>query len=274
MLNPRQAIRQSVHELVGRTKDSGTRPDGGPGLFPPGSIARRVHGDFTSMMVGGVGALFLQMLHPSALAGVWDYSNFRQDSLGRLQRTAQFISHTTFGSTMQAQAAIDRVKTVHAGVRGVLPDGTPYSADDPCLLTFVHIAGASSFLEAYLRYRDPLLPGAAQDRYFSETAQIARLLGAEDVPTNRTEVNELLWRTRPILRLDDRTWDVRDALLKPPDENLLSSAFRRSVMEAGLELLPDWAFELHGSILSPLRRRLARARIHSAGAVIRWALEG
>ncbi|MGV8553892.1 oxygenase MpaB family protein, partial [Pseudomonas aeruginosa] len=46
---------------------------------------------------GGIGALLLQMLHPLALAGVWDHSNFRDDLLGRLRRTGQFISATTYG---------------------------------------------------------------------------------------------------------------------------------------------------------------------------------
>ena len=53
-------------------------------LFPPGSVIRRVHGDVTSMMVGGIAALLTQMLHPQALAGVWDHSDVHADMLGRL----------------------------------------------------------------------------------------------------------------------------------------------------------------------------------------------
>ncbi|MBV8457219.1 MAG: DUF2236 domain-containing protein, partial [Acetobacteraceae bacterium] len=67
------------------------RPDG---LFGPRSVAWRVHSDVTTMMVGGVAALLLQMLHPAVLAGVWDHSNFRTDMLGRLRRTARFIALT------------------------------------------------------------------------------------------------------------------------------------------------------------------------------------
>ncbi|STW22640.1 histidine kinase [Klebsiella variicola] len=43
--------------------------------------------------------LLLQMLHPLALAGVWDHSRFREDIFGRLRRTSQFISATTFATT-------------------------------------------------------------------------------------------------------------------------------------------------------------------------------
>ena len=57
------------------------------GLFGRQAVAWRVHGDVAAMMVGGVAALLLQMLHPAVLAGVWDHSNFRQDMLGRLRRT-------------------------------------------------------------------------------------------------------------------------------------------------------------------------------------------
>ncbi len=72
------------------------KPAGDPGLFGPESITWRIHGDFSSMLCGGVSALLLQMLHPLALAGVWDHSSFREDMLGRLRRTSQFISATTF----------------------------------------------------------------------------------------------------------------------------------------------------------------------------------
>lgn len=78
-------------------------PKGDPGLFGPDAACWKVHGDFSSMMIGGIGALLLQMLHPLALAGVWDHSNFRDDLLGRLRRTGQFISATTYGPLADAE---------------------------------------------------------------------------------------------------------------------------------------------------------------------------
>src|SRR3978361_242231 len=104
------------------------RPDG---LFGPQSVAWRVHGDVASMMVGGVAGLLLQMLHPAVLAGVWDHSNFRADMHGRLRRTARFIALTTYGGRDDAEAQIARVRSIHDRVRGTLPDGTPYCANDP-----------------------------------------------------------------------------------------------------------------------------------------------
>src|SRR3978361_2114699 len=128
------------------------RPDG---LFGPQSVAWRVHGDVASMIVGGVAGLLLQMLHPSVLAGVWDHSNFRADMHGRLRRTARFIAVTTYGGRAAAEMTIERIRTVHAEVHGVLPDGTQYHANDPALLAWVHVTEATSFLNAWMRYAEP-----------------------------------------------------------------------------------------------------------------------
>ena len=97
-------------------------PKGDPGLFGPDSACWKVHGDFSSMLIGGISALLLQMLHPAALGGVWDHSNFRADMLGRLRRTGQFISTTTYGSVADAEKLIARVRRIHDNVSGTLPD--------------------------------------------------------------------------------------------------------------------------------------------------------
>lgn len=151
-------------------------PPGDPGLFGPQSVIWQVHNDFTSMLCGGVSALLLQMLHPLALAGVWDHSNFRADMLGRLRRTSQFVSVTTFGPTAEAERLIAKVKAIHLRVNGVGSDGTPYAASDPDLLTWVHVAESSRFLASHLRHRNPQLSRDSQVRYYREAALIAAAL--------------------------------------------------------------------------------------------------
>src|SRR6201994_2339665 len=143
------------------------------GLFGRASVVWRVHGDVTTMMVGGVAALLLQMLHPGVLSGVWDHSNFRGDLLGRLRRTARFISITTYAGRADAEAAIARVRDIHARIQGVQPDGTPYRATDPRLLAWVHATETTSFLDAWIQYGEPRMTLADQDRYFAETAGVA-----------------------------------------------------------------------------------------------------
>ena len=148
------------------------------GLFGRDAVAWRVHGDVASMMVGGIASLLLQMLHPAVLAGVWDHSNFRADMHGRLRRTARFIALTTYGGKAEAEAVIARVRGIHEHVRGVLPNGTPYAANEPALLAWVHVTETTSFLEAWIRYAEHGMPAADQDRYFVEMARIGEALGA------------------------------------------------------------------------------------------------
>ncbi|WP_222876961.1 oxygenase MpaB family protein [Terrihabitans soli] len=267
----RRAIRDQVRGLVGsRAGLPPVKPE--DSLYPPGSACRKVHGDFTSMMIGGVSALLIQMLHPAALAGVWDHSNFRGDILGRLKRTAQFISTTTFGSVESAYEAIERVKAIHDQVHGTLPDGTSYSANDPDVLTFVHVAGASSFLKAYRLYRNPAFDHRAQDLYYREAAEIAFKLGAERVPRSVYEVEEYFEAIRPGLRSDNRTREIRNAILWQRPPSLALAPFQRIVLTAGVDLMPGWAARLHGLSVPKIGRPALRAGTKGVGALVRWAL--
>jgi uncharacterized protein (DUF2236 family) len=135
------------------------RPDG---LFDPGAVAWRVHSDVTPMMVGGIAGLLPQMLHPAVPAGVWDHANFRNDMHGGLRRTARFITLTTFGGREEANAA-----------------------NDPALLARVHATETTSLRKAWMRYAEPDMSVADQDRYFAEMVRVAEPLGAD--PTPRTK---------------------------------------------------------------------------------------
>ena len=274
MADLRDTIQTQVHRLVG-FGDGGvdlTRPPGDDGLFGPGSAAWTVHGDFTAMMTGGVAALLLQMLHPGALAGVWDHSNFRRDMLGRLRRTAQFISGTTYGATATAETLIAKVRRIHDRVAGTLPDGTPYSANDPALLTWVHVAEVASFLAAHRRYRDPAFPAAEQDRYLAEYAVVAEKLGATGVPKTRAALDAYLIAIRPQLRVDHRTREVARALLRQRPASLAMAPAQTVLMEGGIDLLPDWAARMHGLDRPPLGKPAVRAGVAGLGSVLRWAL--
>ncbi len=270
----RQSIAGQVRSLVGsRSAQNLVRGADEPGLVPHGGAAWQVHGDFTTMMIGGVAALLTQMLHPIACAGVWDHSNFRRDMTGRLRRTAQFMAGTTFGRLPLAEAQIARVRQIHDAVGGTLPDGTAYLASDPAVLTWVHVAGADNFLRAYVRYRDPGFSGAAQDRYFAESADVARRLGAIDVPASRVAVAAYFRAVRPQLRADDRSREIARVLLhESPAPPGMGAPALRLLMDAGIDLLPEWAAAMHGLRVSPLRRPMVRAGAQGMGAVLRWAL--
>lgn len=269
----RRTIANQVRQLVGA---GGTEPAldlsrGDPGLFGPDSVCWRVHGDFTTMMIGGVAALLLQMLHPGPLAGVWDHSNFRTDMSGRLRRTARFIAGTTYGSTDQALALIDRVRAVHDQVHGETSDGRPYSAHDPDLLTWVHVAEVSMFLAAYRRYRGRPMTSADQDRYFAETATIARRLGASEVPETRRAAQAYLQAMRPSLRSDARTRAVADALLRQRGPSPAFAPVAPVIFRAAQDLLPDWAAAMHGYPGAGLQVPVGLG-VRGLGAVLRWSL--
>ncbi|MCW8088512.1 oxygenase MpaB family protein [Sabulicella glaciei] len=241
------------------------------GLFGPKAVAWRVHGDVTSMMVGGLSSLLLQMLHPGVLAGVWDHSNFRTDMQGRLRRTARFIALTTYGGREEAEAVIARVRRIHDRVGGTLPDGTPYAANDPALLAWVHVTEAVSFLNAWRRYVEPGMSSVDQDRYFAEMAQVGRALGAAPVPDDRVAARRLILDYRPHLRTDARTREVRRLVLKAVTTDPLAGRVQALANHASIDLLPDWARRMHGLPNPLLARPLLRAGTFGVAQTLRWA---
>lgn len=203
-----------------------------PGLFGPDSVVWKVHAD-RSMLVGGVRALFLQTLHPLAMAGVAQHSAYREDPLGRLSRTGRFIVTTTYGTTPEAEASIAMVRRVHERVRGVASDGRPYAATDPALLAWVHNVEVESFLEAYRRY-GPGLDADEADRYVAEMAFVGRSLGALDVPETRADLSEWIAGVPDLGMTREAREAVRFLVLPPLPAAVLPAYFVLASAAAGL----------------------------------------
>ena len=275
MLSPvrRALVRQVRATFNDQSKGEKPVPASDQALFPPGSVIRRVHGDVTSMMVGGVAALLTQMLHPKALAGVWDHSDVHADMIGRLRRTARFIATTTYAHRDKAEAAIARVKAIHERVSGTLPDGTDYRATDPLLLAWVHVAGAVNFLDSWRRYAEPRMSRADQDTYFAESGEIARMLNADPVPRSRAEAERLIAEFRAELRADERTRAFRDLVLKTPASSLVEAPVQMLLMNAAVDLMPDFAREMHG-LSRPILPPAVRGATYGIAQTIRWAFAG
>jgi len=244
----------------------------GSGLFAPDSVSWRVHIDVTGMMVGGIAALMLQMLHPKVLAGVWDHSSFREDMHARLRGTARFIAQTTFETRAAAEAQIARVRHIHDAVQGTLPDGTPYSANDPRLLAWVHVAETTSFLAGWITYGEPDMSAADQDRYFAEMAMIAEALGADPVPRSRGEATAIVRDFLPELKADARSREVLRLLFDQRPPSLMLVPFQAMTMRAAIDLLPDWARRMHGLHRPTLSRPAIRAGTWGVAETVRWAL--
>ena len=222
-----------------------TDPPGDPGLFGPDSVTWRVHAD-VSMFVGGIAALMVQSLHPRAAAGVAEHSRYREDPLRRLSRTGSFIAATTYGSTPVAESVIAAVQGIHRRVQGVAPDGSAYSAQDPDLLRWIHVAEVTSFSRAYRRYSLVPLRATDLDRYYAETAVVAVRLGAGDVPSSRAEVRAYLTDVRSELRVERYATEMLHFLRRPIDRDPVTRAVHALLIQAAIGLLPGWAQELQG----------------------------
>lgn len=275
MLSPiRHALVKQVRATFNdQSKGEKPVPASDEALFPRGSVIRRVHGDVTTMMVGGIAALLTQMLHPKALAGVWDHSDVHADMLGRLRRTARFIAVTSFGHRDKAQAAIAKVRAIHDRVNGVLPDGAEYRATDPRLLAWVHVAGAINFLDAWRRYAEPRMITTDQDRYFAESGEIARLLDADPVPRTRSETERLIAEFTAELRSDERTREFRDLVLNARARSVAEAPVQSLLMNAAVDLMPDFARRMHG-LPRPLLPPVVRGATFGIAQTLRWAFAG
>jgi uncharacterized protein (DUF2236 family) len=273
MLAPlrRALVRQVRSTFNDQSRGERPVPRSDDALFPRDSVIWRVHGDVTSMMAGGIAALLLQMLHPKALGGVWDHSDVQSDMLGRLRRTARFIAITTYGERGSAEAAIAKVRAIHAQVGGELADGASYRADDPHLLAWVHVAGALMFLDGWRRYGEPRMHVADQDRYFAETGEIARMLGADPVPSTRRDAERLVADFRPELRSDDRSRAFRDLVLRAPAPSLAERPVQHLLMRAAVDLLPPFARDLHGLRSGLIPAPLVRSATLGMAGTLRWA---
>lgn len=275
MLSPvrRALVRQVRATFNDKSKGEKPIPSSDQALFKRGSVIWRVHGDVTSMMVGGIAALLTQMLHPKALAGVWDHSDVAEDQLGRLRRTARFIAATTYGHRDDAMRVIEKVKSIHERVNGTLPDGTPYRATDPWLLAWVHLAGAINFLDAWRRYGEPGMSVSDQDRYFAESGEVARLLDADPVPQTRDQADRLIAEFRAELRVDERARAYRDFVLKAPTRSVAEAPVQALLMRASVDLMPPFARQMHG-LSRPIVPPIVRGATFGMAQTLRWAFAG
>lgn len=233
------------------------------GLFGPGSVTWRVHAE-PILLLGGLRALFLQALHPRAMAGVAQNSSYRTDPWGRFLRTVDYVATTIYGTTAQAQRAGRRVRAVHARLTAVDPDtGERFRLDDPELLRWVHVAEIDSYVEV-ARRAGVRLPARDWDRYWDEQRRTAALVGLDPatVPGTTAEAAAYLRRMRPWLRVTRQAVEALMFMSAPPPPwrasglpgTVLGALARPPFRLAGLALaaiafglLPPWARRMYGA---------------------------
>lgn len=197
------------------------------GYFGPGSASWAVHGGIATL-VAGIRALLVQTLHPGAMAGVHDWSRYREDPLGRLSGTIQWLITVTFADTTVAQRESARVSRFHTRVAGtyIAADGTerPYSAGDPELLSWVHVVFTDAFLSCHELWGGPI-PGGA-DAYVAEWATAGELVGVVDPPRSERGLRGALTAFRPVLKTDERVAEAVRFIRRPPLRRSMMPAYR------------------------------------------------
>jgi len=224
------------------------------GFFGPGSVTWRLTSDLSSP-VAGLRALMVQALHPLAMAGVDQHSDWRSDPVGRLAATSSYLTIVSVGDKATAERVSQRVRRVHEHVRGVdTVTGQPYAAGDPALLLWVHAAFVDSNIAAAQLFGSPLMAADA-DRYVAEMVAAAELVGVptDMVPASVAELERYIESVRPILRATPAARESMAYLLDPPGLDPDVAEIWQDIREGTIASLPDWARDMYGySMAGPL----------------------
>jgi uncharacterized protein (DUF2236 family) len=216
------------------------------GLFGPKSLVWRVHRD-RSYPIAAMRSLMVQALHPLAMAGVAQHSNWRRDPFGRLAATSGYVLTTTYGDTASALAAAAWVRKVHERVRGTDTEtGLPYNAEDPGLLLWVHAGMVESIVTIMQRYGRALSDEDA-DRYVAEMVRFAEIIGvpADQVPADVASLRRYI----ESVDLRQATAAARDAIevvLDPPDLDPGQRELWHDLGQVTIGTLPEWARNMYG----------------------------
>jgi uncharacterized protein (DUF2236 family) len=223
------------------------------GLFGPGSVTWRVNTD-PGWPVMSLRALMVHALHPLAMAGVDQHSDWREDPVGRLAATSTYVTTITFGERAAAERAAARVRRIHEHVRGVDPvTGRRYEASDPALLLWVHAILVDSGLVTTRLFGTPLSAEDA-DRYVAEMVVAAELVGvpASLVPATVDQLQRYVSSVRPELRCTPAARESMAYLLDPPGLDEEVAEIWQDIRDGVVAALPDWAREMYGYQAPPL----------------------
>ncbi|HYZ52134.1 MAG TPA: oxygenase MpaB family protein [Streptosporangiaceae bacterium] len=217
------------------------------GFFGPASVAWKLGSDLSGP-VAGLRSLMMQALHPLAMAGVDQHSEWRSDPVGRLAATSAYVTTVSVGDRATAEQAAARVRRIHSRVRGVDPvTGQPYAADDPALLLWVHAALVDSSIAAARLFGTPL-SGADTDRYIKEMVVAAELVGVPSamVPASSAELERYISSVRPDLRCTEAARESMAYLLDPPGLDADIAEIWQDIRDGAVASLPGWAIDLYG----------------------------
>ena len=217
------------------------------GFFGPGSVTWRLSSDLSGP-IAGLRSLMIQALHPLAMAGVDQHSDWRSDPVGRLAATSSYLSTVSVGDRAAAERVSARVRRVHEHVRGTdTVTGQPYTASDPGLLLWVHAAFVDSTIVAARLFGAPLSDEDA-DRYVAEMVKAAELVGvpAAMVPASVAGLDQYIASVRPELRCTPAARETTAYLLDPPGLDPDVAEIWQDIRAGTIAALPGWARDMYG----------------------------
>lgn len=251
-------------------------PEGDLGLTGgPGSMSWEINGDLASVSAAGVGAILMEVLHPSVMHGVFTQSSYRTNPYARSRNTLGYVLRTTFGNTEAAITVIEKVKKIHGYVNGTRADGVVYRALDPELIAWVHTCIPWAIMMAFDRYNRPL-SRAEKDRYLTEQAVIGRMGGADWVPETVSDLEDYVEKMRPFMAYNDQTRQFADFLLGTSGDIATTRRQRFESwmgLQGSMTMMPDWARKMTGTYHSEsFERFVLRPNEKLKYRIVRWAV--
>jgi len=215
------------------------RPTGESALVGFDSLSWRIFKNPIALLVGGMTAVILELAEPAVRTGVWEHSSFRENPLGRLQRTGMAAMVTVYGARSVAEPMIAGVVRMHSRVNGTTPSGEVFHANDARLLRWVQATATFGFGGAYSRYVQHL-DQEEWDRLYAEGGPAARLYGACNAPDSRAAVESLFDSMRTRLERSAIVFEFLDIMRST---SALPAALRWMqplLVGAAVDLVPPW----------------------------------
>ncbi len=236
-------------------------------LYGPETVTWRVNQEAV-LLLGGPRALLLQLAEPAVAAGVAEHSGFESDPFGRLARTLQAMTAISFGSEAQARTTLDGLAAVHARVRGTLPGGVPYSAEDPVLQWWVLATLIDTVLRVEHRYLGRLT-AAERARYYDESRRMAAAFGIPEsvVPPDLAAFLASMRERFATLEVSDTARALSRPVLRPPVP-LAGAPMADLVSLVTVDLLPARLRTAYGLAWDNRRRLVVRGGQAASRAVL------
>jgi uncharacterized protein (DUF2236 family) len=216
-----------------------TGPIGEPALLSSNSVSWRIFKNPIALLIGGVAAVILELAEPAVRTGVWEFSSFSKDPMGRLRRTGSAAMVTVYSACSVSEPMIAAVVRMHAKVTGQTPAGRAYSANDEQLLSWVQATATFGIAEAYSRYVSRLSP-AEFDSVYREGASASRLYGALSAPTCCVELRSFFDSMRGQLEPSPAIFEFLKIMREIPVTPGPLRWMQPILVRAAVEIIPDW----------------------------------